>query len=143
MMKKFNIGGRRSMPKSDATHSQKLFKPRDWVLNVFKITSKKLSLSDWNFVTFSIYPIDAFWNEIQVNDITASYNDIIAKMAVQVLQSNSCWNRKKWYPYKILSKQDIHLKLWQNVSYMMGNTFQKMASLSFSLFFYCSQTIEQ
>ena len=42
--------------------------------------------------------------------------------------------------YKILYKQDIHLKLWQNFIYKFGNTLQKKKLFSWrsSLFFYCS-----
>ena len=39
---------------------------------LFKITPKQLSPSEWNFVSFSIYSIGAFWKKSQVNDSTAA-----------------------------------------------------------------------
>ena len=48
-------------------------------LDFLKIIPKRLSLTHWNPVNFSTYLINAFLKKIPVNDITASYDNVITK----------------------------------------------------------------
>ena len=59
-----------------------LFHPRGVYMNpldFLKIIPKRLLLRLWNFVSVSSYLIDAFLKKFPVNDITASYDDVITK----------------------------------------------------------------
>ena len=57
-------------------------------LEFFKITPKQISQKRLNFVSF----IDAFFKKIPVNDITASYDDVIARNGGANYPVKSLWN---------------------------------------------------
>ena len=79
-----------------------------WPNSIFKITPKRLSLRRWNFVSFSSYLMGAFWKIFPINDITASYDDVITKNGGTNFTVKSLLN---WKINEILIKSHLS-KIW-------------------------------
>ena len=89
-----------------------------WPPGSLKIFPKRVSLSDWSFVSFYLRPIDAI-KKNPITNMTTSYVDVSRKLALHILRSNPYKIWKNEMPIKYDLNKTFNQNFLQNFSHKM------------------------